>query len=172
MEDGHDQDDVPQLSGAALSALQDFYRDRDAQEKNFEDLKSAIKESEQNTKLSMETFTEDWNTSQFWYSDETAIILAEQLLSNATKETSIAIVSAPSVFIQIKNLLSSGTYIETPHIALLEFDERFAVLAEFVHYDFHFPLKLPSEMKGKYDRIICDPPFLSTDCQTKGKLWE
>ena len=55
-----------QLSGAALSALQDFYRDRDAQEKNFEDLKSAIKESEQNTKLSMETFTEDWNTSQFW----------------------------------------------------------------------------------------------------------
>lgn len=24
-------------------------------------------------------------------------------------------------------------------------------------------------MKGKFDRIICDPPFLSTDCQTKGK---
>ena len=24
------------------------------------------------------------------------------------------------------------------------------------------------EMKGRYDRILCDPPFLSSDCQTKG----
>lgn len=24
------------------------------------------------------------------------------------------------------------------------------------------------ELKGKFDRVICDPPFLSTDCQTKG----
>ena len=24
-------------------------------------------------------------------------------------------------------------------------------------------------MKGKYDRILCDPPFLSPDCQTKGR---
>ena len=24
------------------------------------------------------------------------------------------------------------------------------------------------EMKSKYDRILCDPPFLSPDCQTKG----
>lgn len=23
-------------------------------------------------------------------------------------------------------------------------------------------------MRGKFDRIICDPPFLSSDCQTKG----
>ena len=23
-------------------------------------------------------------------------------------------------------------------------------------------------MKGKYDCILCDPPFLSPDCQTKG----
>jgi len=27
---------------------------------------------------------------------------------------------------------------------------------------------LPVDMKGKFDRIICDPPFLSADCQTKG----
>ena len=26
----------------------------------------------------------------------------------------------------------------------------------------------PVEMKGAFDRIVCDPPFLSDDCQTKG----
>jgi hypothetical protein len=25
-------------------------------------------------------------------------------------------------------------------------------------------------MKGAVDRMICDPPFLSEDCQTKGML--
>lgn len=29
-------------------------------------------------------------------------------------------------------------------------------------------MKLPAELKGAFDRIICDPPFLSEDCQTKG----
>ena len=32
---------------------------------------------------------------------------------------------------------------DTPHVALLEYDERFSVLEGFVHYDFHAPLKLP-----------------------------
>ena len=25
-------------------------------------------------------------------------------------------------------------------------------------------------MKGRVDRIICDPPFLGEDCQTKGRV--
>ena len=31
-------------------------------------------------------------------------------------------------------------------------------------------MKLPVELKGAFDRIICDPPFLSEDCQTKGRF--
>jgi len=57
--------------------------------------------------LSMDSFTEDWNESQFWYSDETAKTLAEQLLDGATAETRIAVISAPSVFVAMKNLLVS-----------------------------------------------------------------
>ena len=54
---------------------------------------------------------------------------------------------------------------------LFEYDERFAVFKQdFVHYDFQQPLKLPAELKGSFDRLICDPPFLSEDCQTKGTL--
>jgi len=53
----------------------------------------------------MDAFTEDWNASQFWYNDDTATVLARQLLEGATDNTKIAVVSAPSAFIQLKNLL-------------------------------------------------------------------
>lgn len=54
-------------------------------------------------------------------------------------------------------------------LRLLEYDVRFAVFGpESVAYDFANPLRLPAELKGKFDRIVCDPPFLSEDCQTKG----
>ncbi|KAI4207964.1 MAG: hypothetical protein LQ346_000301 [Caloplaca aetnensis] len=137
-------------------------------EKRFEDLKVQMEQQQLKSPLSMSMFSEDWNTSQFWYSDETAITLAEQLLDGAAAKTSIAIVSAPSVFVQLKNLLASK--LEIPKLTLLEFDQRFSVFAEFVRYDFLSPIKLPEEMKGAYDRVLCDPPFLSTDCQTKAAL--
>lgn len=53
---------------------------------------------------------------------------------------------------------------------LLEYDPRFAVFKdEFIMYDFGKPLKLPQWMKGSFDRVLVDPPFLSEDCQTKSK---
>lgn len=121
----------------------------------------------------MEAFTEDWNASQFWYTDATATTLATQLLENCTAETRICVLSAPSVFLQLKNLLASWERPESEkpgQITLLEFDTRFGVFSEFQFYDFKSPTKLPSEMKGRFDRIIIDPPFLSEDCQTKTAL--
>ncbi|OCL10449.1 N-6 adenine-specific DNA methyltransferas-like protein 2 [Glonium stellatum] len=166
-----DDDDIPQLSAGALDALKEFYGERDTRQKQFEDLKSqAENDFDGKTQLSMEAFTEDWNASQFWYSDETATTLAEQLLEGATDKTCIAIVSAPSTFIQLKNLVASGKYECRPQITLFEYDERFSVFKEFICYDFEHPIRLPSELKGKFDRIICDPPFLSQDCQTKVAL--
>jgi hypothetical protein len=96
-----------QLSGDALAALKEFYGERDAREKQFENLKSQA-EDDFEGKLSMDAFTEDWNASQFWYNDETATTLARQLLDGATDETKIAVVSAPSAFIQLKNLMVSS----------------------------------------------------------------
>jgi len=71
--------------------------------------------------------------------------LAEQLLEGATPETRIAVVSAPSVFIQVKNLLISKGCAAIPKISLLEYDERFGVFPEFIHYDFAAPFRLPSQ---------------------------
>jgi hypothetical protein len=55
----------------------------------------------------MDLFTESWQDSQFWYKDETATVLAEQLLEGVTEDSRIAVVSAPSVYIQLRNLLVS-----------------------------------------------------------------
>lgn len=163
-----DDDDMPQLSGDALAALKEFYADRDTQEKKFEDLKAAAEDQHQ--KLSMDMFAEDWNASQFWYKDSTALALAQELLDGATSETAIAVVSAPSVFIQLRNLVNEQEPSKRPQLTLLEFDDRFEVLKEFVKYDFKSPFSLPPELKGKFDRLICDPPFLSEECQTKAAL--
>lgn len=160
-----------QLSAGTLDILKEFYSERDTRQKAFEDLKSQAEYEFDNKKpLSMEAFTEDWNASQFWYTDDTASKLAKQLLDGSTSESKIAVVSAPSVFLQVKNLLAEKDASTRPHITLLEFDERFSVFKEFVKYDFEQPIKLPSELKGQYDAIICDPPFLSEDCQTKAAL--
>ncbi|KAL3426188.1 Protein-lysine N-methyltransferase EFM5 [Phlyctema vagabunda] len=169
--DTEDLDENPVLSGSALDALKEFYADRDARQKQFEDLKVGA-EAASHATLSMETFSEDWNQSQFWYSDETAITLAQQLLRGADGSTTIAAVSAPSVFIQLKNLLAASDKSddEKPKLFLLEYDERFNVFPEFVFYDFKDPLKLPPNMRGSVDHVICDPPFLSEECQTKAAM--
>ncbi|MCJ1320857.1 hypothetical protein MMC15_006198 [Xylographa vitiligo] len=98
-----------ELSGDTLAALQEFYNDRDSQDKRFQRLKLAAESNSQQV-LSMDMFTEDWNASQFWYNDETAMILAKEILDEATADMCIAVVSAPGAFIQIKNLLVSGVH--------------------------------------------------------------
>ncbi|KAF4594470.1 Protein-lysine N-methyltransferase EFM5 [Ophiocordyceps camponoti-floridani] len=117
--------------------------------------------------LSMDLFTEDWSKSQFWYSDETAKLFAENLIEGSSATTVIGLVSAPSVFIALRNMLHSRKEIERPKLVLLEHDKRFEIYSEFVNYDYREPLKLSPALKGSIDRIFCDPPFLSEDCQTK-----
>jgi len=92
-----------------MALLQEFYTERDEREKQFEDLKSKAEDEFDNSSkpLSMDLFTESWQDSQFWYKDETATVLAEQLLDGVTGDSRIAVVSAPSVYIQLRNLLVS-----------------------------------------------------------------
>jgi len=165
-------DDVPQLPADTLQLLQAFHTERHARTKQFEDLKAQAESNfGEHGEISMDLFGEDWNASQFWYSDETARTLARQLLAEATKDSCIALVSAPSAYVALRNILRHRQVTDRPRLVLLEYDQRFQVLGpDFVPYDFEHPLRLPDELKGKFDRIICDPPFLSDDCQTKTAL--
>jgi EEF1A lysine methyltransferase 1 len=164
-------DDVPQLPADTLQLLQQFNQERDEQAKRFDELKNQAESRFEKGKLSMDLFGEDWNASQFWYTDETARTLAKQLLDNADADSAVAVVSAPSVYIQLRNILAEAETMPRPRLCLLEFDKRFEVLGpDFVYYDYQEPLNLPADLKGEFDRVICDPPFLSEDCQTKTAL--
>ncbi|KAI1847706.1 hypothetical protein JX265_009135 [Neoarthrinium moseri] len=184
------------LSSHALDALKEFYSERDVHTEKFEQLKADAGEDPDSKQapLSMAAFREDWQESQFWclaqyhkgrastvedpggiyaedYSDETARLLAGQLLKSATEDTTIAVVSAPSVFVALKNLLNEAEAgSPKPKLILLEHDQRFSVFPEFVFYDYNQPTKLPDTLKGSVDCIIIDPPFLNPDCQTKMAL--
>ncbi|KAI9852530.1 MAG: hypothetical protein M1838_000397 [Thelocarpon superellum] len=131
MEEGEEPEEPLTLSAGAVDALREFYAEQDVRQKEFEDLRARADQDLDQTSLTMDAFTEDWNASQFW---------------------------------------ASKTPSERPRIHLLEFDQRFEVFKEYVPYDFHHPLRLPLELKGSFDRIICDPPFLSPDCQTKAAV--
>ncbi|KAI0803433.1 putative N6-adenine methyltransferase-domain-containing protein [Xylaria sp. FL0064] len=196
-----DTEDSLTLSAGALAALTEFYAERDAQAEKLEKLKARVgaddREGEAEaedgnlggkraaqgdrggeglheptgTELSIHTFTEDWNESQFWYSDETADLLANQLLEGTSEDSVIAVVSTPSVFVALRKITTAAGYTgPKPKIFLLEHDYRFSVFPEFVFYDFAQPFKLPAHLKGAVDSMICDPPFLSDDCQTKMAL--
>lgn len=161
------------LPSDTLAALAEFHAERDAKAKQFEDLKTKAENDFANGtgKLSMDLFGEDWNASQFWYTDGTARLLARQLLKDATETSAIAVVSAPSVYVALRNILAEEEASVRPQLCLLEFDRRFEVVgADFEFFDFKQPLRLPAELKGKFDRIIADPPFLNDDCQTKTAL--
>lgn len=56
------------MSGSALDALKEFYKDRDAHQQKFEDLKQRAEDQADGVPLTMDAFAEDWNESQFWVS--------------------------------------------------------------------------------------------------------
>lgn len=171
---GGDDDDDLQLSSPALEALNQFFRERDEQATLLEEVrrKAVLDEEAARGKLviTMDAFAEDWQHSQFWYDDATAEAFAEELCEGATEVTNIAIVSAPSVFVKIQEMKAAGLLPAYISPYLLEYDQRFSVFDRFVPYDFEQPLKLPADLKHKFDRVFLDPPFLSQDCQTKSAL--
>lgn len=54
------------LSSHALEALAQFNAERDARVDEFERLKAQVEERARKGAFSIESFTEDWNESQFW----------------------------------------------------------------------------------------------------------
>eukprot|EP01116_Phalansterium_solitarium_P008778 TRINITY_DN22740_c0_g1_i1.p1 TRINITY_DN22740_c0_g1~~TRINITY_DN22740_c0_g1_i1.p1 ORF type:complete len:218 (-),score=71.13 TRINITY_DN22740_c0_g1_i1:19-672(-) len=141
-------DDVPTLSADTLAVLQEFLQEK-ARAAEIEDSDDVF-------------VSEDWQLSQFWYTEETSRVLAEEAVRES-KGGSIVCVSAPSIFRALKKL-------QVPNkIVLLEFDTRFGQLYgdEFVFYDYKQPLDLPESTHNAFDFIVADPPFLAAECFSK-----
>ncbi|XP_058293778.1 EEF1A lysine methyltransferase 1 isoform X2 [Hylobates moloch] len=102
--------------------------------------------------------------SQFWYSQETALRLAQEAIAAVGEGGRIACVSAPSVYQKLRELCG-----ENFSIYIFEYDKRFAMYGEeFIFYDYNNPLDLPEKIAAhSFDIVIADPPYLSEECLRK-----
>ncbi|OBA15139.1 uncharacterized protein OGAPODRAFT_13917 [Ogataea polymorpha] len=164
-----DSEEELTLSAHALAALAEFESEESERLERFKALsEEADADFTRRSHLSIDDFKEDWQLSQFWYSDATANILADELLDGADNETIICIASAPSVYAAIR--AREPSELPTKNIYLLEFDRRFEILSGtkyFGFFDYNQPLNVPEHLKGRCHRLLIDPPFLETDCQRK-----
>ncbi|XP_029500234.1 EEF1A lysine methyltransferase 1 [Oncorhynchus nerka] len=151
-------DEIPQLSAATLAALQEFYRE----ERDW-----FVQSTAPVDKYSVGAVEEDWRMSQFWYSDETATRLVEEVIQEAGKGGRIACLSAPSVYQKLKQGVVEGS--DGVSAVVLEYDRRFATYGqEFIFYDYNEPLALPEDVAPQsFDVVLADPPYLSEECLNK-----
>ncbi|KAM9342205.1 EEF1A lysine methyltransferase 1 isoform 2-T2 [Pholidichthys leucotaenia] len=152
-------DDIPTLSAHTLAALQEFYSETRANVDHNE-MPSG--------QFAVGAVEEDWRMSQFWYSDETATQLAEEVIREAGERGRIACVSAPSVYQKLKQGVVDGS--DRVSAIILEYDRRFTTYGDdFIFYDYNEPLSLPAGTAApqSFDVVLADPPYLSEECLSK-----
>ncbi|CAH1229108.1 EEF1AKMT1 [Branchiostoma lanceolatum] len=157
MSECESDEDVPQLPADTLAALQEFYTDQAARDRQ-------LQEAIQGQDVGKVDLEEDWNLSQFWYSDDTADALTREVLDVAGPSGSVACLSCPTLYKRLREVKP-----DTCRVVLLEYDQRFNIYGEdFMFYDFNSPLKFDQPLEGKsFDIVVADPPYLSDDCLTK-----
>ncbi|XP_059759290.1 EEF1A lysine methyltransferase 1 isoform X3 [Balaenoptera ricei] len=87
-----EDEDLPQLSSHALAALQEFY----AEQKQYTDLGG-------DDKYNIGIIEENWQLSQFWYTPETALRLAEEAVAAAGEGGRFAIYGEEFIFYDYNN---------------------------------------------------------------------
>ncbi|XP_062910248.1 EEF1A lysine methyltransferase 1 [Mobula hypostoma] len=147
-----DDDDEVQLSAHTLAALQEFYLDQQK------------RQCTEGNNYHVGSVEENWQLSQFWYSDETADRLAQEAIEAVGGGGRIACISVPSVYQKLKQLWN-----EEFSAILLEYDRRFSIYGkEFYFYDYNNPLNLCEDLHPhSCDLVIADPPYLSEECLSK-----
>ncbi|KAL6077456.1 EEF1A lysine methyltransferase 1 [Balamuthia mandrillaris] len=169
------------LSSSTLAVLQEFLKEQEELDKK--EREQMVKEgrkkkqkwgeegsiaAEQETSDSKEfvgAVRENWQLSQFWYSEETAMLLAEEALQLCPPLSGqrVACISTPTIFRAIQQLP-----MDSSHVFLFEYDKRFADYGEqFQFYDYNEPLNVPAHFHHTFDCLFVDPPFLAEECLTK-----
>jgi hypothetical protein len=147
-----DDDNVPQLSAAAMEALREF-------------LAGQHRPEEQNEagggEDGVELVPEDWRLSQFWYDEHTARELVEEVVRLVSPSRSgsaagaVACIACPTLYAYLKKTVPGVP------AQLLEYEERFGQYGgDFTFYDYNRPEELPAAMKHAYRVIVADPPYL------------
>ncbi|PKA62126.1 hypothetical protein AXF42_Ash015010 [Apostasia shenzhenica] len=147
--DIEEDDDEPTLSAHALQALKEFMSEQ-----------STAAEGEP---AEVRLMAEDWRLSQFWYDQETAVTIAEEIRRlSASTFSPVACVACPTIYAYLKK-----TSPQIP-VQLLEYDRRFEQYGrDYTIYDYNLPEELPTEFRHAFRVVIADPPYLSKECLEK-----
>jgi hypothetical protein len=157
-----DDNELPSLRPETLAALKEFLA-----EKKLSSERAAHEAEDAGVCL---LTREDWQLSQFWYSETTCRFLAAEVgrCTGAgggggggapAKPALAAFLSSPSAFKAYRAAFPAAPAV------LLEFDERFSCFGEAFHrYDYNAPLVLPAALLGRCAVLMLDPPFLQRDC--------
>eukprot|EP01089_Gocevia_fonbrunei_P013956 TRINITY_DN3709_c0_g1_i1.p1 TRINITY_DN3709_c0_g1~~TRINITY_DN3709_c0_g1_i1.p1 ORF type:complete len:225 (-),score=40.94 TRINITY_DN3709_c0_g1_i1:46-720(-) len=151
-----EDDDVPTLSADTLAILNAFLLEKKG-------------EKERNTftpdkddKEYVDECGEDWQLSQFWYTAETSEDIVNEIQSKTKEGAKIGCISTPSVFRHLRRKKLN----ESRDCYLFEFDARFECYnSQFIFYDYNHLEDLDPALKGTFDFLVVDPPFLSVECQ-------
>ncbi|KAF9042156.1 putative N6-adenine methyltransferase-domain-containing protein [Panaeolus papilionaceus] len=110
-------------------------------------------------------FGEQWQLSQFWYSDAFSERLAKALNKLCDPSTKIAFMCCPTAFVGFQHFHNH------PNAVLMEYDERFSVLSptQFVRYDLNEPDVFPESLRESFDIVVADPPYLNEKTNVKLK---
>lgn len=106
--------------------------------------------------------------SQFWYSKPTATRLAQEALSIGGQAASlsglkrVAFVSCPSAFVAAREQLEAAGDDGETEAMVFEYDRRFGDTYGdlFCYFDFNHPERIPEELRGSFDYVMADPPYL------------
>eukprot|EP00096_Caligus_rogercresseyi_P009144 TRINITY_DN3053_c0_g1_i2.p1 TRINITY_DN3053_c0_g1~~TRINITY_DN3053_c0_g1_i2.p1 ORF type:complete len:225 (+),score=66.58 TRINITY_DN3053_c0_g1_i2:40-714(+) len=152
------------LSAETFNALQEFYSEQEEREHQKNSIGDVLSSEDLVKSNVNEIVSEDWQLSQFWYSEETAQALAEEAI-RASNGGLIACISCPTLYIALKKYFPQCE----DRFYLFEYDRRFMKVAgsKFVFYDYKSPLDIPRELRDDFSLVVADPPFLSDECLTK-----
>ncbi|GAB5363147.1 hypothetical protein AAMO2058_000858500 [Amorphochlora amoebiformis] len=98
---------------------------------------------------------ENCGFNQYWYSKRTIETMVNEVLAMGDH---CAFLSTPSVYFSLPKDSK-----QRKNSKIFDVDTRFKKDPGFVHFDFRAPEKIPEELCHKFDYIVIDPPFITTD---------
>lgn len=113
-------------------------------------------------------FGEDWQQSQFWYSENFAYSFARSLRQRIpNSDCNVVFISCPTAYVAFQHALSQDGQPTRENTWLFEIDDRFSKVAgdSFVRFNLfkEASSQIPASLKGQVDLVVIDPPFLNRD---------
>uniref|UniRef100_A0A7S2BFX1 Protein-lysine N-methyltransferase n=1 Tax=Florenciella parvula TaxID=236787 RepID=A0A7S2BFX1_9STRA len=94
--------------------------------------------------------------NQYWYSAITIEKMVAEVQAHGGEPLKVAFVSTPSLFFSL-------TAEQRRECAVLDYDRKWESEPGFVFYDYNEPEAVPEEIKGTFDMLVIDPPYITRE---------